>query len=400
MVRDNMTVAVSPGAANGWSAYGASLEADIANMSLDSLLMRAERDRPDALLIRDDHAVSTAALLAARVRKLAAHLRLFDFAPGERILVVAGARIEPCVAMAALLRAGLEPALVPCDLSAIELAAHARAASAVALIGPSAYGSLDLGETYLSAAAIAESIRMIGCQGPSSIDGAIDVSFAALDAMRDPSDRPPAPHSTEQNVVLPVTTFAGSRSAPEMVRHHQAALFAAALTLLEQARIDPSTLLLSTIPPATLAGLVAGPIAALIGASGLVLHGPFEARCFLALCDRAPGSHLVMPGDAGPLFADKDLAANLASLILVSRHRAMAFTAPAATACVRPVIDLYAFGEDQVLSQRRPADGVARPPAAVVKPVSADHVASSTSDSLGSRLNRAWTAQGSSGCAD
>ena len=387
MVTKDMTTAVRLDTATGATVHDRIVGVGADHRGLDALLLSAERDAPDAVLITDDEGASTATVLAARVRKLAAHLRLFDFAPGERALVVAGARSEAFVAMTALLGAGLEPALVPCDLSAMELAAHAVAADAVALIGPSAYGPLDLGETYLSAAAVAESIRMIGCQGPGPVDGAIDLSFAALDAMRDPGHRVAAGDNASH-----IATFAGPRSAPTIVRHRQAALFADALSLVEQARINPSKPLLSTIPPATLAGLVAGPFAALIGASGLLLHGPFDARRLLALCDREPGTHLVMPGQAGPLFADKTLAANISSLILVSRHQASGFVAPAATACERPVVDVYAFGEDHVVSQRRAADGVARPPARVGDPASASHAAGATSASLGSRLNQARAA--------
>ena len=87
-------------------------------------------------------------------------------APGERVIVVAGATTSALVALVAVLRAGLEPALAPVGLGPVELAAHVRAAGAVALVGPSRYGTADLGETYLSAAALSESIRMIATMGP------------------------------------------------------------------------------------------------------------------------------------------------------------------------------------------------------------------------------------------
>ena len=333
-----------------------------ASKGLNSLLQGAARDCPHAVLMRDDEGASTAGQLVERVRKLVVHLRLHDFAPGERV-VVAGARTDTLVAVVALEHAGLVPALVPCDLNAVELAAHARVAAAVALIGPGACGGLQLGETYLSAAVIVETIRMIACQGPGLVDGAIDVAVPTLDALPDPGE-PAVPLRD----VPPIATFAGPRAAPVMKQHRQATLFADALSLVEQARINPSKRLISTVPPATLAGLVAGPFAALIGASSLVLHGPFDAGRFLALCDAEPGYHLVVPDVVGPLFADPALSADLASLILVSRHGSPAtFAAPAPSSCDRPVVDLYAFGEDQVLAQRR-VDGEARSPIEVGSP--------------------------------
>ena len=335
-------------------------EGSFASKGLDSLLASAAHDCPDAVLMRDDQGPSTARQLSERMRKLIVHLRLFDFAPGERIVVVAGARTDTLVALAALGRAGLVPVLVPCDLNPVELAAHARVAEAAALIGPGACGALQLGETYLSAALIVETIRMIACQGPGLFDGAIDVAYSTLDAMGDPGDQ-----LFPVRDVPPIVTFAGPRSAPTMKYHRQAALFADALLLVEQARINPSKPLISTVPPATLAGLVAGPFAALIGASSLVLHGPFDAARFLALCDAEPGYHLVVPGAVGALFAHGALSAHLASLILVSRFDSLsAFAVPAPSACDRPVVDVYAFGEDQVLAQRR-TDGEARSPGQV-----------------------------------
>lgn len=365
-----MTSALSPG--HGREAFSGS--------GLDALVAAAARDCPDLILVRDDAIACTGGDMALRVGRLAALLRHAGFLPGERILVVAGATVGAIAALVAALRAGLEPALVPPGLGPVDLAAHARAAAAVALIGPSLYGDLDLGETYLSAAALAESIRMIATQGPEPVDGAVDVSFGRLDAMRDvpgaylDDDRPAM-------VEPAILTFHGPSGAPGVVAHRQAALFADALSLVEQARINPSARLVSTLPPATRAGLVAGPCAALIGASGLVLHGPFDSVRFLAACDAEPGFHLVAPAAIGATFEDGALTVDVASLILVSRFAGQgAFVLPRALDCDRPVVDLYAFGEETVLAQRR-SDGRAQPPSRVTD--------KSRAGSLGARLNQA-----------
>jgi hypothetical protein len=112
--------------------------------------------------------------------------------------------------------------------------------------------------------------------------------------------------------------------------------------------------LLSTIAPATLAGLVAGPFAALTGASSLTLHGPFEAERFLAARDADPGAHLVAPVALAPLLREGKLMADDAALILLSR-----FASPEVFAPPRPLegfgtlVDLHAFGETAVLAARR-----------------------------------------------
>ena len=343
---------------------------------LSALVAAAARECPDLVLLSDDAGASTAGDVARRVGRLAALLRHAGFAPGERVLVVAGATTASIVALVAVLRAELEPALVPVGLGPVELLAHARAANAVALIGPSRYGATECGEAYLSAAALSDSIRMIATQGPGAVDGAADISFERLDAMVDVEDASAA--TAEPGTI---TTFAGPATAPILFAHRQVALFADALSLVEQARLNPSARIISLLPPSSLAGLVAGPCAALIGASSLVLHGPFEPARFLAACDAEPGFHIVAPAAIGAVFEDGALTVDASSLILMSRFAdAGAFALPQPLACDRPIVDLYAFGEDIVLAQRR-HDGRAQPPARVTD--------KSEAGGLGARLNRA-----------
>ena len=112
------------------------------------------------------------------------------------------------------------------------------------------------------------------------------------------------------------------RGARRLVSHRQATLFADALSLVEQARINPTRRILSLLTPSSRAGLVAGPFAALVGASELVLHGPFVASSVLAHLDAAPGTHLVAPIAIGVQLAAEVFTAELSSLILVSRFDA------------------------------------------------------------------------------
>ena len=369
---------------------------------LGALLAAAVQDCPDLVMIRDDKGASSAADLARRVRRLAHHFRQLGLLPGERVLILAGAQADAVVVLIAALRAGLAPALAGCGLGPIELAAHARVSDAVALVGPSSYGSLDLGDTYLSAVALVDTVRIVATHGPDLVDGASDIGFAALDAMPDPPDDPDTAIADWSRDAQPsrdapvpdsalIATFEGPPTTPVLVTHRQAALLADALSLVEQARINPSKRIVSTLPLVTLAGLVGGPFAAFIGASSLVLHGPFEAKAFLAACDAEPGFHLVGPRALGVAFEEPKLAAGVASLILVSRFPgAHDFVLPPPIACDRPIVDLYAFGEDTLLAQRREG-GEARPPSRVTD--------KSATGGLGARLNRARADGGPYGSA-
>ena len=344
---------------------------------LNALLTTAAQNSPDHILVEDDEGASTAAQVASRAARLAFQLRSSGLARGERVLIVAGAQTASLVAIAAALQAGLEPVLTGCCANPVELATLARTAKASALIGATRYGGLDLSDVYLSAAALADTVRGILTHGPEQIDGAVDISFATLDALPNGGE----PGGSPILEMPTIATFAGPAKAPRLTSHRQASLFADALSLVEQARIDPSRRILSLLPPASLAGLVSGPFAAFVGASRLVLHGPFAGRRFLAHCDAEPGIHLVAPSVIGRIVGAPALAADLASLILVSRFAdRTSFVLPARIACAKPVIDLYAFGEDGVLAQPR-QDGVADPPVRETD--------LSLTDGLGARLNRA-----------
>ncbi|WP_246725220.1 AMP-binding protein [Beijerinckia sp. L45] len=311
---------------------------------LDALLLAALQESPDTVLFCDDERSVSARDFAARVQGIAAQYRQCGLQPGERVLLVTGSTVQSLAALFAALRAGLEPALAPCGLGPVELASYARAADAVALVGPTHYGTLALGDAYLSAAAVSDTIRLVATLGPQAVDGAADFGAAAL--MENA-----APFGAEAAVIV---TFDGPANTPAPVAHRQAALFAAALALVDQAQINPTKPILSTIVPATLAGLVAGPFAALIGASGLVLHGPFDSKSFLAAYDATLGAHLVAPADMGATLRAAGMSDGDASLILLSRFASpTGFVLPQALDCARLVVDLYGFGEAAVLARRR-----------------------------------------------
>ncbi|HEY8579607.1 MAG TPA: hypothetical protein VIL72_06950, partial [Beijerinckiaceae bacterium] len=101
----------------------------------------------------------------------------------------------------------------------------------------------------------------------------------------------------------------------------QRALVAAALDLVSRARIGMRTPIVTTIAPARIAGLVAGPIAGLMAGAPVALHGPFSGRAFAALLEDLAGAHLVVPGALLPALAAAGLYDQrvAASVLLLER---------------------------------------------------------------------------------
>ena len=312
---------------------------------LDALLRATLQDCPDAILVRDDVRALSGRTFDTLVQAAAAYLRRCGVLAGDRILLTMDFGVPCLVALFAALRAGVEPALVACGTRPIEMAARAKVAGAVALVGPTSCGSDEFGEAYLSAAAMSDAIRLVATLGPGEVDGAVDWSLAALQAM-----------AAEAGSIGPearvIVTFEPNSAVPG--EHHQGALFAQALALVDAAGVNPSKPLLSTILPATAAGLVAGPFAALIGASSLALHGPFAAAAFLRACEREPGAHLVAPAAIAPLLEKAEITAVCGSVTLLSRHAsAAAMALPPALDWPCPVVDLQAIGEATLIARAR-----------------------------------------------
>jgi hypothetical protein len=323
---------------------------------LDGLLRTSARACPEAILFRDGEGTATAQQAASYSAALAGQFLQCGLRPGERVLLVMSSRTIAVLALAGALRAGLVPVLLPCGLGPVELAAYAKVSDAAALVGPTHLGHQDYGESYLSAAALSDTIRLIATLGPGRIDGAADFQASALVPSGVSAPFEPSPAGSEGEFILTFERPAhpAPASGVPLVPHSQAEIFSAVLPLAAEAQLNPSRPLISTLVPATFAGLVAGPYAALMAAASLTLHGPFDAAGFLRACDAEPGAHLTAPAAIAPVLQEAGLTRGDASLILLSRFPdAAAFTLPAPLQSERPLVDLYAFGETAALAHGR-----------------------------------------------
>lgn len=345
------------GAMTGQAAAGTSEGRDpFAPFSLDTLVAGAARLRPEAVAFADDGETLTAAEAAARTAALARLLVEYGLRPGERLVLVGGASAALCIALAAGVRAGFDLALAPVDLDAASLAAYARAVGATGLVGASRYGDHDFGETCLAAAMDAPDVRLVASLGPDAMDGAADLSPAAIAdfAAARPDDglargKPPG---------APPAQFLTRRRDGAVVAHRQATLMAAGLDLVTRAKIGRPTPVLTTLPPVTFAGLVAGPVAALLAGSPLRLHGPFTAAGFVDACADLRDPHVVLPAAAGAAIVRSGLTAGFAALIVCTRGE----PAPVLPGAACPLVDLYAAAESAAVAEPR-ADGRSVPPA-------------------------------------
>jgi len=333
-----------------------------ANFGLDMLLSGAARLRPNTLALIDGHEALTYASLASRVTSLSHMYLEHGLKRGERIILVGGASNAVIVALVAAVRAGLEPALAPIDISTQDLAAYAHLIDAAALIGMTRSGAFSVEDLYFEAAAEAPSIRLVATLGPEAMDGAVDFGPEVI-RRYNPSASPVSiergkPSATSLSHIF--TLRRGEGFAPIM--HKQGTLIAAGFDFVNRAKIGRETAILSTLPPTRFATLVAGPVATLLSGAALYLQGPFASAEFFNLLGRAGEAHVIVPAATAAAFNEATKDEKLASLTLVSNLQARDLQLPEEPIDAQwPVIDLYAMDEIAAIPEPRRNGRAQRP---------------------------------------
>jgi hypothetical protein len=318
----------------------------IAAFGLDALTAGAAKLRPDRKALAEAGPGSSGRELSygAFDREICACAHQFSelgLAPGQRVLILTGARTACVVTALAALAAGLEPLLVPIGVESVRLGEIAASAGCVAIAGPTSYGEFDLEGSLFEAAAGSETIRFVGTLGPGQADGAIDLAPERLqfsDAKRDQA----------ASDIRPRIGTLDQRKQP--VFHEQSAVLAAALEFVGKAEIAAGAKLLSTLSPASFASLVAGPVASLLSGAPLTLFGPFESTGLLALLDGDGPSHCVVPATILPEMAQAGLLHQsvLAGAIAITRDRTTI-----ASHCDCPLVEVHARAEGTLRIERR-----------------------------------------------
>jgi acyl-CoA synthetase (AMP-forming)/AMP-acid ligase II len=309
----------------------------ISAFRLDALTAGAAKLRPDRLALRETGPGTPARTLTYRqfdgeVRALAQHLVDLGLAPGERILILTGARTACVVAAIAALSVGLEPLLAPIGLDGAQLATIADTNRCVAIAGLTSYGELSLEETLFETAARSETIRLVAALGPGDIDGTINLAPERLGAVA-----MQLPQASDAKPRIATLTF-----EQKAVFHEQGTLIATALDFIGKAEIAGGSHLLSTLAPASFASLVTGAVASLLSGAPLTLFGPFDAASFLALLDTTGPNHCILPA---AILADFHKAGLLRESVLDGAIAVIRNEEAVTAGCDCPLVSVHSFNE-------------------------------------------------------
>ncbi|MDH7796099.1 MULTISPECIES: AMP-binding protein [unclassified Beijerinckia] len=337
------------------------------------LVASAAKLRPDRPALCDSALPSGLGLTFAQLERAVLHSaalwRDLGVPQDARVLIVAGARVAPVVAMLGALHVGLDVVLASAHLTASEFVDIAEATGAVALCGEAANGGIDIADALFSAAALSTQVRYVAMLTDTPVDGAATIDIKTL---RDqPVDRP-MPMVARKGAILTV--------APDgqVISHSQHALMAATVDFIAEARIGMRQPVISTLSVASFAGLVAGPLAGFMSGAQAFLHGPFESKGFRELLSFGRQANVVIPAAVAQAIIDAGLVAGpeIGALIPLMRcnenqhaEEACGPSLQLPRDCSLSIIDIFAFGESSLATKRRASEASALVPPATGRPV-------------------------------
>ncbi len=298
------------------------------------------------------------AALQSRARSFAGKMLALGLGPGDRVIVQLPNVIDLPVALLGLMSAGMVACPVPVTYGFDDLLHAAEVSGAKAMVTVGRYGSLSLADTARRVAAAVFSIRFLCGFGAPLPDGVV-----ALDAWPDEdvaSDK--TPNAGDATDIALVTFERRNGSLIALARTHQQ-LICDALALSNVAKLKPSSIILSTLPPATALGVVAVLVAPALSGAGVHLHGPFNSDVLASQLDELPPAHLLIPAAVErilpPLLDATDRKS--ARPILAHRWPMPPHEFRSMQQAAMSLIDLHAIGECAVLAAAR-AEGDALKP--------------------------------------
>jgi long-subunit acyl-CoA synthetase (AMP-forming) len=130
----------------------------LAGFDFAKLIASAAKLRPERVALSDHDAHSANALTFAELERAVVHAaatwRDAQMAEGACVLIIAGARVAPIIAVLSALHAGLDVALVPSHMRADAIADVVRATGAQAICGEPANAGIDLAAEMFNAASL------------------------------------------------------------------------------------------------------------------------------------------------------------------------------------------------------------------------------------------------------
>ncbi len=332
--------------------------------TLDELFRRAGVRAPDALALYDppnkesftDSAPRSLSYADAdrAISALAARLHGLGLKTDAVIAIQLPNTVEHVIALLGVLRAGMIAAPLPLLWGQQEVVAALRGIGAKAIIACGRAGREQPAKTAMVAAAELFPIRHVCAFGSDLPDGVVplDQIFTASDELIHAAARPGSAAAHVAVVTFDVTAAAGI--VP--VARNAAQLTAGALGIFRKETLAQRGTILSTIPPASFAGIALTVMPWLLAGGALALHHGCDPKVLGAQSETLADPTLILPGPALTLLAE-------AGRLLPFKTVVALWRAPERLATCAPwyhdgaLVDVAAFGETGLVAARRGGNG-------------------------------------------
>jgi hypothetical protein len=267
--------------------------------------------------------------------------------------------IEAVIALLGTLRAGMIAALLPLLWRQQDIVAALRGTGCKAIVTCARAGQSRPVKAAVLAAAELFPIRHICAFGRELPDGVVPLDDIDAPTSTDVAPAQPRPGVAAAHVAVLTFDVTAQRMVPVARTHAQ--LIGGGLAPYLEANVGEDAAVLSTIPPASFAGLAVGVVPWLLSGGTLALHHGCDPRVLAEQCASLTEATVVIPG---PVVVPMDetglFDASTKSIVALWR-------APERLETCAPwqgqsaLVDVAAFGEIGLVAGRRDAEGAPAP---------------------------------------
>ncbi len=345
-----------------------------ARTTLDDVFRRTVERRPDALALvdpadrADTEGVAPRHLSYAQadrmVSAIAGRLRRIGLSTDAVVGMQLPNNVESILTFLGVLRAGMIAAPLPLLWRRADCIAALARIGAKGLIACGAHRGVDHCQIAMQVAAEIFPIRYVCGFGAKLADGVIPLDDLYTIEKLDPIPEPGRERKQNPAAHVAVITWDITADGLVAVARNQTELLTAGLAVTLESRVQQDAVILSTVEPASLAGLSVSLMPWLFSGGTLVLHDPFTPAIFAEQIKTHRCDTLVLPGAVVPRLAEAGMllaADGVKSVIAMWRSpERLAGAAPWRDAGIS-MTDVVVFGETALIAGRRSADGKPAP---------------------------------------
>jgi hypothetical protein len=267
--------------------------------------------------------------------------------------------VEGTIALMGVLRAGMIAALLPLLWRQQDIVNALHGTGARAIVTCARAGALAPAKSAMLAAAELFPIRHICSFGRELPDGVVPLDDLYTQVSIDFVQGQPRPGAAAAHVA--VLTFDVTAEGFVPVARNHAQLIGGGLAPFLEADLAQDAALLSTIPPASFAGLALGVVPWLLCGGTLALHQGCDPTALAAQCGALSDATVILPGPAVAPFGEASLLDGPIKTVVALWRAPERLETCAPWQGKAALVDAAAFGEVGLLAARRGADGMPAP---------------------------------------